>query len=195
MWMKLCVQGRIGFLSQPLLLYRWHQGNASHAYRFEHGVREVLTARCEALRYYAARTGEHEKVEMLLFAVHALAEAERRGAALDRQSEKQLAYIRELEQQQAKLWAEVRRVGKSWEEQARYIKEVEGLRDTLWADAQRVGKSWEEQHAYIQKQHATIEELERTRDQLVAEQARRWSAILRRVGKKMLRRLLRTRDD
>jgi hypothetical protein len=215
MWMKLCAQGRVGFLSQPLLLYRWHQGNASHAYRFEHGVAEVLSARREALRYYAARTGEGEEVEILLSAVQALAEAERRGAELDRQSEKQLAHIRELEQMPAKLWAEIQRIGQSWEEQHRYIKEVEEMRDKLWADVQRVGKSWEEQRVYIekqeldrqkqqldmqkqeqdmQKQRAYIEELEQTRDQFMAEQARRLSSRLRRVGKKMVQHLLRDRD-
>jgi glycosyltransferase involved in cell wall biosynthesis len=210
MWLKLCVLGQVGFLSQPLLLYRWHQGNETHAYRFEHGVAEVLTARREALRYYAARTGEHEKVEILLSAVQALADAERRGAELDRQSEKLLVHIRELEQMQAKLWADIQRAGKSWEEQHTYIKELEEMRDKLWADVQRVGKSWEEQHRYIkeleemrdtlwadaqrvgeswEKQRTYIMELEQTRDQLIAERERRIPQRLGRFVRKVISRV------
>jgi len=44
MWMKVCVDSRVAFLSQPLIRYRWHEKNFSHAYRFKRGVEEGLMA-------------------------------------------------------------------------------------------------------------------------------------------------------
>ena len=157
MWLKLCVEGRVAFLSQPLLLYRWHGKNASHAYRFERGIEETLTARRRALLHYEERTGRHEEVEALQCAIQALAEAQRREVKLDRQSERQLAYIKELEQ----------------------------LRDKLWADVQQVGKSWEEQKTYIENQRRYITDLEHERDQLVTERDRLLSHPLWRLARKI----------
>jgi glycosyltransferase involved in cell wall biosynthesis len=201
MWLKLCVEGQVAFLSHPLVLYRWHEKNATHAYRFEKGVDELLAARQAAIRYYEERTGRQEEAELLRGGACVLAEAERRAVAFDRESERRLMYIKELEQLRDKLWADGQRVGKSWEEQQiyieeqqAYIKELEALRDKLWADVQRVSKSWEEQQAYIkelealrdklwadvqrvskswEEQQAYIKDLEQTRDRLIAERERR----------------------
>jgi glycosyltransferase involved in cell wall biosynthesis len=172
MWLKLCTEGSVGFLSQPLLLYRWHKSNASHVFRFERGVDEALIARREALRHYAARTGKEKETRIFNYAIEALGESQKRTAALDLQSERQLAYTRELEQLRDKLWADVEKVGKSWEEQQRYIKELEQLRDTLWADLQRVGKGWEEQQVYIEEQQKRISNLEQQRLRLLTKTER-----------------------
>ncbi len=37
LWMKLCLRGRVAFLSQPLVQYRWHADNETHHYQFEGG--------------------------------------------------------------------------------------------------------------------------------------------------------------
>jgi glycosyltransferase involved in cell wall biosynthesis len=172
MWMRLCAEGNVGFISRPLLLYRWHQQNASHAFRFEREVDETLLARQDALRYYADRTGERQDTQVFLHALDTLADWHRRVVALDAQSERQLAYIREVEQMREKLWAEVQRVGKAWEEQHRYIQGLEQMKNKIWEDAQRVGKSWEEQKAHIENQQRYITDLERERTRLSTEVTR-----------------------
>jgi hypothetical protein len=187
MWMKLCTEGSVGFLSQPLLLYRWHEKNASHAFRFERGVDETLLARQEALRHYGDKTRERKEAEVLHSAIDALAELHRRVVALDSQTERQLAYIREVEQTRDKLWADVQRVGKAWEEQYRYIQEVEQMKDKLWADAQRVGKSWEEQKIHIENQQRYITGLERERTQLSAEKEQLIAELARRFPERLWR--------
>jgi len=87
------------------------------------------------------------------------------------------------------LWAEVQRVGRSWEEQKAYIesqqayvKQLEQTRDQLWAEVQRVGRSWEEQKAYI-------EGLEQERARLVAERERLLSYRLKRLARGVWRRV------
>jgi glycosyltransferase involved in cell wall biosynthesis/cell division protein FtsB len=72
MWMKLCVGGKVGFVAQPLVEYRWHQENASHSYQFERGAEEVATAAANALQYYEGRTGRREEVVILKEAVAVL---------------------------------------------------------------------------------------------------------------------------
>src|SRR5262249_28244985 len=61
MWLKLCIEGKVAFLSSPLLLYRWHAQNASHSFRFLRGVEEIHTASQKAIHYYAECTGQKEK--------------------------------------------------------------------------------------------------------------------------------------
>lgn len=178
MWLALCTEGRVGFISRPLLLYRWHQSNASHAYRFERGSEETFTARCHALRYYAMRTGRHKEAELLCAAVQALADAQRRSAELDRHNERQLTYIKELEQMRDKLCVDIQSMGKSWETQQAYIKELEQTRDKLWADVQTVGKSWEQQQAYIVELQQSIQRLEQQGGDLSPQQ-RETGAYLR----------------
>jgi chromosome segregation ATPase len=192
MWLKLCVKGRVAFLSQPLILYRWHGTNASHAYRFEKGIDEGLTARHQALRYYVEQTGRKEEGELLQAVSRTLAASERRVAQLDLQSENQRAYIKDLEHERDQLWAELQRVGKGWEEQQAhienqraYIKDLEHERDQLWAELQRVGKGWEEQQAHIENQRAYIKDLEHERDQLATERNRLLSHPLGRLTQKL----------
>jgi hypothetical protein len=169
MWMKLCAEGNVGFISQPLLLYRWHQQNASHAFRFKREVDETLLARQDALHHYIARTGTQQETKGIAYALPVLAEWHRRVVALDAQSERQLVYIRELEQMKAQMWADAQRVGKAWEDQYRYIQELEQMKDRIWADAQRVGQSWEEQKTHITDLEQERARLAAEKEQLVIE--------------------------
>ena len=155
MWLKLCVKGQVAFLSQPLLLYRWHGANASHAYRFERGIAEGLTARNQALDYYVEQTGRKEEGELLRAVSKTLAASERRVAQLDLQSENQRAYIKDLEHE----------------------------RDQLWAELQRIGKGWEEQRTHIENQQACITNLECERDRLLSHPLWRLAQKIRRSSR------------
>ncbi len=84
MWLKLCVEGGVAFLSQPLVRYRWHGKNTSHEYRFENGVEELLTASRRGEEYYLQRTGRREEAEILEEARKSLAGLRRWAIALDR---------------------------------------------------------------------------------------------------------------
>ena len=174
MWMRLSVEGKVAFLSQPLLLYRWHGTNATHTYRFERGIEEVLLARERALQYYVERTGQHGQADFLGAAIKAQAASERWAAELDRLAENQRDYIKALEQERDHFWAELQRVGKGWEEQHTYIKnlqaytkEVEDERTRFWEEIQRMGKDWEVQNTHMQQLRVDTQVLQHAHAQLV----------------------------
>src|SRR5712692_8560819 len=77
MWLKVCVEGRVAFLSQPLIKYRWHGKNASHVYQFERGAEESFLARHHAVQYYVERTERQEEGEIMLSAISVIAKSER----------------------------------------------------------------------------------------------------------------------
>jgi len=133
MWMKASMEGRVGFLCQPLIWYRWHDKNTSHAYRFARGVDEMFLARCRAVHYYEERTGERKEAEIFRAAAAALAETKRYAARLEQYTEDQKSYIHQLEQTREQLWAEVQRAGQTWEEQRSYIEHLEQERNQLKA--------------------------------------------------------------
>jgi GT2 family glycosyltransferase len=154
MWLKMCVTGRVAFFSQPLLRYRWHGTNASHAYRFRRGVEEMFLARRRALAYFVQETGRQEEGILLEGAMTALAEAKHYTVRLEKYIDDQRAYIGELEQK----------------------------RDHLWAEVQRLGRSWEEQKAYIEQQQAYTRQLEQSQDRRLSRQVRRLAQhVWRRV--------------
>ena len=62
-WMKLCVEGRVGFVHQALVCYRWHADNASHQYQSQRGVEEYGVAMRAAVAYYADRTGDADQAK------------------------------------------------------------------------------------------------------------------------------------
>ncbi len=117
MWMKVCAESRVAFLSQPLIRYRWHGTNASHAYRFERGVEEYLTAARRALEYYLERTRRQEEGEIFAEALAALGGLRRWAVELERakawlaeqrlywrgEAERQAATIAELKSRIAEL--------------------------------------------------------------------------------------------
>ena len=84
MWMKLCVQSGVAFLAQTLIRYRWHDQNASHAYRFEQGAEECLIAGRRALQYYLQRTGQPGEEEILQNALESVARLRKWAAELER---------------------------------------------------------------------------------------------------------------
>jgi glycosyltransferase involved in cell wall biosynthesis len=156
MWMKVCLDSRVAFLSQPLIRYRWHRGNASHAYRFERGVKEVLMAGRRALQYYVEQTGREEEGEVLTEAVTTLARLRRWAAELEqgkawleeqRTNWQRVAEEREQINQEQKAWIAELEQGKAWLEEQR----------TNW---QRVA---EEREQINQEQKARIAELEKGR--------------------------------
>jgi len=156
MWLKLCVTRRVGFLARPLVGYRWHSDNASHAYRFERGEDEVIEAGRRALRLYHDR-GSHSDGPLLDEAFDALTKLRRWNAALQR----------------AKAWLEEQQA--SWrsvaEAQNDSIRELKG-----WIEELETGKTWlEEQRA---EQQAWIGELAKAQAWM-EEQRNNWENIAR----------------
>lgn len=68
-WLRICVQYKVAFLSQPLVRYRWHGGNETHQFWFERGVEESATAAHNALQYYVHCTGQRDEAVILEEAV------------------------------------------------------------------------------------------------------------------------------
>lgn len=161
MWMKLCVEHKVAFLSQPLIRYRWHGRNASHGYRFERGAEECLTAARRALRYYRERTSESEEGEILTEALTAIGGLRRWAAELDKgrawvegqgQNWRGLADKRVRVIQQQKAWIEELERGKAWlEEQRQNWQEVAAKQERLiaeqqaWIDELKKGNTWLEE--------------------------------------------------
>ena len=147
MWLRLCLTYRVGFLARPLVRYRWHGGNASHAYQFERGVEEISTAARRGLRLYHER-GSHADGPLLDDALTALdalrhwaAELQRGKAWLEEQqaswrsvAETQNDLIREL-----KGWIAELETGKAWLEEQRAAQQV-------WIGELEKGKAWLEEH-------------------------------------------------
>lgn len=152
MWLRLCLTYRVGFLARPLVRYRWHGGNASHAYQFERGVDEITTAARRGLRLYRER-GSHAAGPLLddvLTALNALrhwaAKLQRGNVWLEGQQASwrsvaatQNDLIREL-----KGWIEELETGKTWLEEQRtaqqeWIGELEKAQ--AWMEEQR--NNWE----------------------------------------------------
>ena len=175
MWLRLCLTYRVGFLARPLVRYRWHGGNASHAYQFERGVEEITTAARRGLRLYRER-GAHADGPVLAEALTAL-DALRRWAA---------------ELQRGKAWLEGQQA--SWrsvaETQNTLIRELKGWIAELetgrtWLEAQRT--NWqtqaEERERMVQEQQAWIGELEKGKAWL-EEHRNNWENIARQRGER-----------
>ena len=200
MWLKMCVKSRAAFLSQPLVQYRWHGKNASHAYRFEQGAEESLRAGTQALQYYLEQTGRREEGVVLQEALVALAkvklwaiELERGKVWLEEQTGNWQGAVKERERliQEQKAWITELETGKTWlaEERERLLQERERLlqeRERLlqeqqtWIAELETGKAWlaEERERW----HALAEERER-----VIQEQKMWIADLER-GKAWLKR-------
>ncbi len=127
MWLRLCLTYRTGFLARPLVRYRWHGGNASHAYQFERGVDEITTAARRGLRLYHDRRPRADGpiLDDVLTALdtlrHWAAELQRGNVWLEGQQASwrsvvgtQHTLIREL-----KSWIEELETGKTWLEEQR----------------------------------------------------------------------------
>src|SRR6266851_9466342 len=166
MWMKACVKGSVGFLSRPLVEYRWHGKNASHAYRFERGVEENLQARRRAVQYYVEQTGRQEEGEIFAAAMGALAELGRWTVELERGRVW-------LEEQKESWQREAQEKEKMIQSQQVWIAELE--QGKAWLEEQRVNwqRTAEEQKRILQERQVWIEELEKSKRWL-DEQWRHW---------------------
>ena len=164
MWMKLCLEGRVGFLHDTLVRYRWHADNASHNYQYERGVEECGRAMRAAVVYYTRRRGETPQAQLLTEAAEAVLEQREWAAELDRG--------RSWLEDQAQRWqglAEERE--RTVQEQQAWTGELE--KGKAWLEAQRA--AWQtqvqERERVVQEQQAWIGELERAKAWLEAQRA------------------------
>ena len=169
MWLRLCVTYRVGFLARPLVGYRWHAGNASHAYRFERGVDEITEAGRRALRLYQDRAGRSDG-PLLESALTALNSERRWSAELDRGKVW-------LEEQRAS-WKSVAETQKVWleEQQANWKSVAETQNDLIhelkgWIAELEKGKVW------LEEQQANWKSVAETQNVLIADQ-KGWIAEL-----------------
>ena len=151
MWLKICATHRIGFFADPLVSYRWHGGNASHAYPFERGVDEITEAAHRAIQLYQERSPGADG-QLLAEALTALDKHRRWAADLQRGK----AW---LEEQQAS-WRQVAETRNS------LIVELKG-----WIAELEKGKSWLEEQRdnwqqTAQEQQDQIAKLEKRKAQL-----------------------------
>ncbi len=153
MWLRLCLTHRVGFLARPLVRYRWHGGNASHAYQFERGVEEMSTAARRGLRLYHERgsPADGPVLDDALTALDALrhwaAELQRGKAWLEEQqaswrgvAETQNDLIREL-----RGWIEELETGKTWLEAQRKNYERVVQEQQAWIGEQEKAQAWMEE--------------------------------------------------
>ena len=161
MWMKLCLEGRVGFLHDSLVRYRWHADNASHNYQYERGVEELGRAMRAAVAYYTRRRGETPQTRLLAEAAEAVLEQREWAAELDRG--------RSWLEDQAQRWQELAgERERTVQEQQAWIGELE--KGKAWLEAQQA--AWQ---AQVQEQQAWIGELERAKAWLEAQRAA-WQA-------------------
>ena len=171
-WMKLCVEGRVGFVHQALVGYRWHADNASHQYQYQRGVEEYGLAMRAAVAYYADRTGDANQAQLLAKAGEAVLEQRHWAAELDRG--------RTWSAEQRASWQHTAEEQREWianreqiiEEQRGWIAQLESGK--RWLEQQ--GHNWQAQAAHWQAQ------TEHWRAQLLDWQARLWVRLGLRLG-------------
>ena len=156
MWLRLCLTYRVGFLVRPLVCYRWHGGNASHAYQFERGADEITKAARRALKL-SQDQGSQSEGRVLDEAFSTLTKLRR--------------WISELER--GKAWQEAQQA--SWrsvaETQTALIQDLKG-----WIKELETGKTWQEEQSTAQQ--VWIDELEQGKAWL-EEQRSNWEKIAR----------------
>jgi len=127
MWMRLCLTGKVGFIAEPLIRYRWHGDNASHDFYYSRGTDELEEAGRRALDFYREQT-ERKDGPLLTEAFTALckhrgwaAELEQGKAWLenDRTSWRQVAEARDALIRELKEWIDELEDGRQWNEQHR----------------------------------------------------------------------------
>ncbi len=157
-WMKLCVEGRVGFVHQALVCYRWHADNASHQYQYQRGVEEYGVAMRAAVAYYADRTGDANQAKLLAEAGEAVLGQRHWATELDHE----------------RTWSEQQRA--SWQHTAEDREQVI-LELREWIAQLESGKRWLEQ-----QRHNWQAQAEHWQAQLLAWQARLWVRLGLRVG-------------
>ena len=145
MWLRLCLTQRVGFLASPLVRYRWHGGNASHAYQFERGVEEITEAGRRALKLSQDQVTQSdglvlgEAFSALTKLRRWIGELERGKAWLEAQqaswrsvAETQTALIHEL-----KSWIGELETGNAWQEEQQTAQQA-------WISELEQGNAWQE---------------------------------------------------
>jgi glycosyltransferase involved in cell wall biosynthesis/exonuclease VII small subunit len=123
LWMTLCLDSRVAFLSRPLVQYRWHADNETHRYRFEKGVQEARIASQRVLSAYDLRPGRKQEADLLRAAVDSLAKVRQWAAQLET----------------AKAWLDEQ--VKNWQREAeRREQTIKELQD--WAAQLETAKAW-----------------------------------------------------
>lgn len=191
MWLRLCLTYRVGFLARPLVRYRWHGGNASHAYQFERGVEEIRTAARRGLRLYRDRgaPADGPVLDDALTALDALrrwaAELQRGKAWLEGQQaswrsvvETQNTFIREL-----RGWIAELETGKTWLEAQRAALEEQGAAQRAWIGELEKAQAW------MEEQRNNWENIARQHEERAAHwqaQTRHWQeSVWGRVGSRL----------
>jgi hypothetical protein len=129
LWMKLCLDRQVAFLSQPLVQYRWHAGNETHRYRFEKGVKESWVASQKALFEYRQRPGRAQEAELLQASVNALMRV--------RQWAAELASAKEWLEGQVQNWQqEAERRGQTTKELQDRVAQLETAKEWLEGQVQ-----------------------------------------------------------
>ena len=162
MWMKLCVEGRVGFVHDALVGYRWHAANASHHYQYERGVEECGQAMRAAVAYYTQRRGKTRHAQLLAEAAEAVLEQRKWAAELDR----------------GRGWLEDQR--QQWQAQAE-DRERAVQEQQAWIGELQAGKAW------LEEQRGNWEKIARQREEQVAHwqaQTRHWQqSVWGRLGR------------
>lgn len=149
MWLKMCAVSRIAFLSRPLIRYRWHEANASHAYRFERGIDESLVAAKRALGFFLEKTGRKNEEAIFREALAAVTRLKRWASGLEKQwlNSEEAILRKHIEKQ--KTWIIELEKGKAWldEDRTTLQKTVVGLEKMLqeqkaWIGELERGKTW-----------------------------------------------------
>ena len=193
MWLRLCMTYRVGFLARPLVRYRWHGGNASHAYQFERGVEEITEAGRRALKLSQDQVTQSdglvlgEAFSALTKLRRWIGELERGKAWLEAQqaswrsvAETQTAIIHEL-----KGWIEELEKGNAWQEEQQaswqaWIRELE--QGKAWQEGQQTAQqAWirelEQGKAWQEEQQASWRSVAETQTALIHE-LKNWIAEL-----------------
>lgn len=149
MWLKMCAVSRIAFLSRPLIRYRWHEANTSHAYRFERGIDESLVAAKRALGFFLEKTGRKDEETTFREALAAVTRLKRWASGLEKQWLKSEEAILRKHLEKQKNWIIELEKGKAWldEDRANLQKTVAGLEkmsqeQKAWIGELERGKTW-----------------------------------------------------
>jgi exonuclease VII small subunit len=192
LWMKLCLNRRAAFLSQPLVQYRWHADNETHRYRFGKGIREMVVAGRRVLAEYRQHPGRAQEAEWLLASVEVVARVRTWAAELEAAKawlEEQIRnWQREAEQRERALtelrtWAAELEAAKAWlEEQIRnWQREAEQRERALtelrtWAAELEAAKAWLEEQVRNWQREAE------QREEVVLEQRRTLESLRHRIA-------------
>jgi glycosyltransferase involved in cell wall biosynthesis len=173
MWLKLCLQGKVSFLSRPLLRYRWHARNASHDFRYERGVDESLLAAQRAVDYFVKKTNRPTDGAILKSAITGIARHRRWSVELEQAKTFLEKELKNWKNTCAELEAENKRREKEFQDNSSWleseIKNYQDNRSWLENEIKNWQKACADQEKMILEQKAWIHELETGKDWLAGQ--------------------------